>query len=162
MGDNKSKKTNKKRRKVRHTRAFIRKRRVKQDRYLEILASNGCKQTRAAEQAGIAFDTVLDWRESDKVFEKKFLRVYRTIAIKAEEEAMRRGMEGYPGRPVVHEGRIVREIKEYSDTLLKSVLAAHDKRYRTGEVDLGAGSTAGEFSITIKAHPGTSTEAPKE
>lgn len=47
-----------------------------------------------------------------------------------EAEILRRGFEGYEGRPVVHQGVVVREVREYSDQLAMFALKKYHPDYR--------------------------------
>lgn len=63
-----------------------------------------------------------------------------------EAEAHRRAFEGYPGRPIVHEGFVIQEMVEYSDTLAIFLLKAHAPEKYRERLDVKA-NVKGAFTV---------------
>lgn len=80
-------------------------------------------------------------RKSDPSFALEWDEAIEEGVEAAEIEMHRRGVIGYPGRPVVHKGRVVREITEYSDALLLAWVRAHrpDKYRDNSKIELHNG-----------------------
>lgn len=81
--------------------------------------------SRAARAAGVSPSTVYAARAEDEAFASAWHDALEEGVDRMEEEAHRRAFLGYPGRPVVSEGRVVREVTEYSDGLATLLLKAH-------------------------------------
>lgn len=103
---------------------------------------------RAASKSKVPRRTVYDWREKDEEFEKAFQQS-RIIASDAiEDEAVRRGFEGYL-KPVYQGGKKVGSIREYSDTLLAMLLKGNmPEKYK----DRFSGELSGQGGGPIKTH----------
>lgn len=125
-------KKRKRRTSLAHSNAFVRKQKARQTSFLRAFRKYG-RQNRACEAAKICHDRVTDWRERDPAFEREYLKADARLARILHDEAVRRAVEGYP-TGVYYEGELVATETEYSDTLMIRLLAAHDKRFRTGAV----------------------------
>lgn len=79
--------------------------------------SDGASITRAAETAGIGRRTAFDHRHRDEGFALAWHEAAEAGADRLEDEARRRAAEGTL-KPVYQGGKLVGEIREYSDTLL--------------------------------------------
>lgn len=88
------------------------------DPFLDGLA-HGMSPTKAAEVAQVALSTVYSWRQDDPEFAQRWAEAIQQGNDRLEDEAYRRGVEGYNERPVFDkDGRQVATIRDYSDTLL--------------------------------------------
>ena len=83
----------------------------------------------AAEEVGIARNTVYEWKKNDPVFAAKMREVEEASVDVLRTEAFRRGVQGVP-EPVYQGGRLVGTVQKYSDTLLVKMLQAKDPAYR--------------------------------
>lgn len=79
--------------------------------------SDGASITRAAEVAGVGRRTAFDHRQRDEAFALAWHDAAEAGADRLEDEARRRAAEGTV-KPVYQGGKLVGEIREYSDTLL--------------------------------------------
>ena len=125
-----------KKRKYRHSRQFLDKQRALQRKFLEAFRKTG-RHVRACEMAGTSYEAVAHWRKTCPAFDKAYLESHESLRVLLVDAAVKRAVEGVP-KGVYYEGdRIDTEI-EYSDVLLGRLLAAHDKRFRSGfEADAG-------------------------
>ncbi len=73
--------------------------------------------------AGLPRSCVYDWRDADPEFAADWTSALERGCDALEDEAVRRGCEGYL-RPVFHQGKEIGAIREYSDTLLIFMLKA--------------------------------------
>lgn len=132
-----------------HSEAFLLKQRTQQEAFLLALRKNKGRVLVSCDEAHVSFDAVLDWREDEKSdFNKRFLRAMQILPTAALDEAIRRGLEGYEGKPITYKGEILREMKEYSDAMLTNVLRAHDKRFRSG-IDIEEGEGGAKFVVNL-------------
>lgn len=117
---------------------------------------------RACDLAMVERSTVFRRRQTDKEFAEAYDEAMEAGVDRAEQEAFRRGVEGFT-KPVVHQGRVVyltrREVdaegnehyvvqlddqgqpvplleRTYSDALLGRVLAARRSSYRTSATEV--------------------------
>lgn len=79
--------------------------------------ADGASITRAAEVAKVGRRTAFDHRHQDEDFALAWHEAAEAGADKLEDEARRRAAEGVL-KPVYQGGKLVGEIREYSDTLL--------------------------------------------
>jgi hypothetical protein len=107
-----------------------RERKTAQARFLAVL-SRGLPVAAAAARAGVARDTVYGWREADAGFRAAWESAYAEGGDAIEEEAHRRGVEGWE-EPVYQGGEQVGEVRRYSDRLLDRLLKGR-KRDLYGE-----------------------------
>ncbi|MBP6010789.1 MAG: helix-turn-helix domain-containing protein [Alphaproteobacteria bacterium] len=84
---------------------------------------NGHNVRAACEAAGYARSTVYRWRREDDDFAKLWLEALGVAADLLEEEADRRGRDGYD-EPVFHRGEQCGAKRKYSDGLLLARLKA--------------------------------------
>lgn len=145
-----------------HSKEFLEKQHARQDAFLKALRLTKGRQMEACEISGVSIDTVLDWREDENSdFQKRFLRAIEIVPIAALDEAIRRGVDGYEGRPVLMPvwdkklgKRVVKLIpmREYSDAMLAKVLSAHDRRFRPGEIEIDPAGGDGKLVIKIVSY----------
>jgi hypothetical protein len=103
---------------------------------------------RACSKAKVPRRTVYDWREKDEEFEADFQKSRIIAADNLEDEAHRRGYEGYL-KPVYQGGKKVGTIREYSDTLLILLMKGNlPEKYK----DRFAGEMSGPGGGPIKTH----------
>jgi len=98
-------------------------RHVVKDKLVRVLRSHGCIAT-ACKGAGTTYRTYYDWLEKDAEFAEAVADAKRMVGERLEIEAHRRGVLGVP-RAVYHQGKVVGYEREYSDTLLRTLLAAN-------------------------------------
>lgn len=107
--------------------------------FLAALAAT-CSVRLACEAAGISRQTAYIWREVDDQFYKNWQQAKYYGAEALEDEAVRRGMEGYDEK-VFYQGVAVGTIRKYSDKLLTLLLqGAIPEKYNMNKykpVDLG-------------------------
>lgn len=106
---------------------------VWRSRFLDALraAEGGGTVHGACEAAGIGRTTAYQARNADPEFAAAWDEAYDAGTEVLEAEAYRRGVTGYPGRPVTFRGEVVAEITEYSDTLMLALLKARrPEKYR--------------------------------
>lgn len=165
----KQSKTNKPRKtRNNHTTAYERKLAFHKAKFLDAYRAFP-HQELACKASGTTSDTVYSWREKDKAFEREFLKAKSRRFEMAEDEAFRRGVKGFSGRPVLYRGKIKVKVTEYSDGLLGRLLAAHDKRYRAKPTDEQGGADVHHIPIEVNfnvAAPstnerGTPSQAPR-
>lgn len=91
----------------------------KNDWYSAFLGAlaDGASITRAAETAGIGRRTAFDHRQRDEDFALAWHEAAEAGADRLEDEARRRAAEGTL-KPIYQGGKLVGEVREYSDTLL--------------------------------------------
>lgn len=91
-------------------------------RYIEpflTALARGMSPSAAADFADISWRTVYKWKQEDPEFALRWAEAIIQSNDLLEDEAHRRGVEGYNPRPVFDkEGRQVCEIRDYSDSLL--------------------------------------------
>jgi hypothetical protein len=88
----------------------------KENAFLKALGE-GKSVSAAAILARVGRQSVYDWRRSDADFAARWDAAVEVGTDRLEDEAFRRGHNGVT-KPVYHNGVIVGEIQEYSDTLL--------------------------------------------
>jgi hypothetical protein len=77
---------------------------------------------------GIARSTVTEWRKDAK-FSACFEIAREESVDRLEQEARRRALEGVT-RPILYKGKVVAEVREFSDGLLQFLLKAHSPLFR--------------------------------
>lgn len=106
----------------------------------------GATPTRAARECKLGRRTVFDWREKDPEFKLAWEEAVEAGIHRLEDEAVRRGVDGVD-RPVFQGGECVGFVREYSDDLLKFMLAARDPaRFSRNAFN---GSPVGDFNFTF-------------
>jgi hypothetical protein len=91
------------------------------EKFCQVLRS-GKSVSSAAESIGIARRTAFEWKASDPEFHKAWTDALEAGTDKMEQEAYRRAVDGYVGRPFqTKEGDLI-EMIEYSDTLMSLML----------------------------------------
>jgi hypothetical protein len=90
--------------------------------FLEALRNSGNVST-SCKIAGLPRSCVYDWRAADPEFAAEWAAAVELGYDALEDEAVRRGCEGYL-KPVFHQGKEIGAIREYSDTLLIFMLKA--------------------------------------
>lgn len=78
----------------------------------------------ATSAAGIHRTTAYTWREKDRGFADAWDAAVDEATDRMEEEAWRRGIEGFD-RPVIFQGKITDTYKDYSDSLLLTLMRGH-------------------------------------
>jgi hypothetical protein len=105
---------------------------AKRDEVFFTALQNGHSIGRACEAAGYGRATVYRWRETDDTFAAAWLRALNVAADLLEEEADRRGRDGFD-EPVFYQGEQRGAKRRYSDTLLLARLRAlRPAQYRDG------------------------------
>lgn len=114
--------------------------------FLAALAAT-CSVTRACEAAGIGRQTAYDWRASDPAFAARWEEAKAIGAEALEDEAVRRGREGWE-EPVFHLGVATDTIRKYDSTLLIFLLkGAKPEKYRdNAKVELSGHLSMSEMS----------------
>lgn len=111
----------------------------KKEQFLEELMSNGGIVWPAAAAIDVTVKLLYKWRDADPEFSKAWHNAVERSTDVLEDEALRRGFKGYAGRPVVHQGEVVREMTEYSDTLLMAMLKSRRDKFRNKSEISGPG-----------------------
>lgn len=112
---------------------FVHKRsRAAEDAVLAWLAK-GYSLGHAAEQAGVARQTVLGWRK-DPAFAARYDEAIERGTDVLEDEARRRAVEGVD-RPVFQGGECVGHVREFSDNLMTILLGGRRDKYRRQKVE---------------------------
>jgi len=89
--------------------------------------SSGLTVSRACQLANISRWAVKDWKRKDPIFKKLWDEALEAGVDTLEDEAIRRGRDGY-GKPLVYQGQLTGDVViEYSDACLIFMLKA--KRY---------------------------------
>ena len=91
--------------------------------FLKALAEGG-SIAGAARACDRATRTVYEWRDRDPAFAEAWDEALQHAVALLEKEAWRRAMDGVE-EPVVSGGKILTTVRRYSDSLLKTLLAAH-------------------------------------
>lgn len=125
----------------------------------------GVTPAKAARECGLGVRTVWDWRGKDEQFKEQWEDAVAVGIAKLEDEATRRAVDGVD-RPVFQQGECVGFVREYSDDLLKFVLAARDpKRFSRAAQTGDGGSAPTSLSFTfnfgntqVKATAGSDVE----
>lgn len=120
----------------------------------ELTAS--CNVSKACKLIGVTRRTAYNWRDIYAEFKTNWDNSIKIGAQALEDEALRRGFEGYD-KPVYQQGMQVGTITEYSDTLAVLLLKAHNpERFRertqtdlnvSGELDIAARLAAGRKRV---------------
>ena len=95
----------------------------KRTAFLSALAEYG-NVTQAAKKAGVNRVYLYEVKAEDKAFKKEWEKAARYGALRLEDEARRRAIEGWE-EPVWHKGMECGTVRKYSDTLLIVLLKAH-------------------------------------
>lgn len=94
-----------------------------QNRFIEVLRST-CNVSLACKEIGFSRTRVYELRKLDTRFAEEWDEAEQIAADILEEEAWRRGVHGIE-KPIMHDGKLVGVVKEYSDHLLIALLKAH-------------------------------------
>lgn len=89
----------------------------------------------AYNKAGVARDTMLNWRGHHKLFDKLMESIQEEMVDTLRAEAYRRAVVGVD-EPVFYQGARVDTVKKFSDQLLQFTLMGHDSRYRAKDVNV--------------------------
>ena len=100
--------------------------------FLTALAQHGIV-TRAATAAGLSRAAVYEQRTKSESFAEDWQNALETAADTLEEEARRRGVDGWE-EPVYQGGQIVGTVRKYSDRLLERLLCAKRPEFRNQPV----------------------------
>ena len=89
-----------------------------------------CQVAKACTAVGISRQTAYNWRERDEDFARAWKRSLQIGLTVLEDEAIRRGAEGYL-EPVFYQGKENGTVRKYSDSLLVFMLKAYaPEKYR--------------------------------
>jgi DNA-binding transcriptional regulator YdaS (Cro superfamily) len=125
------------------------------EEFLEMLKRT-CNVSKSARLIGISRRRAYQVRKKDKEFAKAWAEAIEIATDTLEEEARRRAMDGVD-RPQFYQGKICGYIKEYSDKLMDTLLAAHrPAKYRPSMLDLPPGA---EIRIGIKTPDNAESKA---
>ncbi len=99
--------------------------------------------TQAAEAAGVNRVYLYEVRAKDEAFAKSWEEAAKLGALRLEDEARRRAIDGWE-EPVWHKGQMCGKVQKYSDTLLIVLLKAHhpdkyaerNKTEHSGSIDI--------------------------
>lgn len=84
----------------------------------------------ACKETGVGRSTVYEWRQKDEGFAVAWADVEEATTERMEREAYRRSVEGVQ-REIYHQGQVVGEERQFSDTLLIFMLKARrPEKYR--------------------------------
>lgn len=112
--------------------------------FLKELAERG-NVSDAAEAAGVGRRTAYQWREGDADFAALWAEAIERAADRLEREAWRRAVEG-TDKPVYQGGELVGYVREYSDTLMQTLLkATRPDKYRERQEVQHGGRVAIEY-----------------
>lgn len=120
----------------------------KQIAFCAALAAAGGSVTRACEAVGVSRTTAYRWREEDAEFAAEWDRA-KAIGLDAlEDEALRRAFEGVEV-PVLHHGKVVSTVRNYSDTLTIFLLkGGKPEKYRERVSTELTGAGGGPVQLT--------------
>lgn len=102
--------------------------------------------TAAAERAGISRMTVYRMRKQDDDFRERFEETRRVGNDGLEDEARRRGAEGYD-KPIYYKGIQTDTVREYSDSLMAMLLKGNHPKYRESRLEM-SGPDGGPIELT--------------
>lgn len=99
--------------------------------------------TKAAEAVGVNRVYLYEVRAKDEAFAKSWEEAAKIGALRLEDEARRRAIDGWE-EPVWHKGEMCGKVQKYSDTLLIVLLKAHhpdkyaerNKTEHSGSIDI--------------------------
>lgn len=99
--------------------------------------------TKAAEAVGVNRVYLYEVRAEDEAFKKQWEEAAKLGALRLEDEARRRAIDGWE-EPVWHKGKRCGKVRKYSDTLLIVLLKAHhpdkyaerNKTEHSGSIDI--------------------------
>lgn len=117
-----------------------------QRRFLAFLSSNG-NVTMSAERAGISRSVVYKFFRTDEKFSKRMYDARQEAADRLEEEARRRGVDGWE-EPVFYKGDVCGSVRKYSDSLLLALLKANKPEKFRERSDV-SGSLAVDQNLTF-------------
>jgi hypothetical protein len=96
--------------------------------------------------AGIARQTISDWRSCHKLFDGIVDAIQEEMIDTMRAEAYRRSVVGVD-EPLVHQGLKTGEtVKKYSDSLLQFTLSGYDSKFRSKDVNM---NVSGSLDSTI-------------
>jgi hypothetical protein len=138
----------------------------------DALTANCGDMLRASKQAGVSLLFIQQWRKDDDEVDKRILNAAELGTQTLVSAAITRGVYGID-RDVYYKGDVVGQQKEYSDTLLQTLLKAKVKEFaRDGEqsapqvtvniANLMPRATTYEEWLTMKAQTLTPLPAPTE
>ena len=124
-------------------------RKATMDRILDALR-DGASITMAAEAAGTSRQQIRLWREHHEDFAAAFQDAYDAGTDRLEDEAVRRGSEGWD-EPVFQKGEEVGQVRRYSDALLLRTLEARrPERWRANSRVEHAGDGGGPIAVDLR------------
>jgi hypothetical protein len=121
---------------------------ARQAAFLKHLAVHGCI-AKAALDAGIDRSAVTRWRKEEPMFLELFNQAQEDAAEALEVEARRRAVEGV-AKDVYHQGEVVGQETQYSDTLLALMLKARRPGFNITKTEIS--NTPGE-SFRVESSP---------
>jgi hypothetical protein len=116
-------------------------------KFLEALAA-GQSATKAAETADLAYITVYKWKTSDPEFAEQWAIAVQQGIDRLEDEAFRRGVDGYDDVVRNGEGEVITSTRRYSDQLLALMLRAKIGQYKRDDAsNQPAGNVIGTINV---------------
>ena len=109
-------------------------RNVAKAKVIETLAK-GLSPSAAAAAAGVARQTIYQWRDTDAAFAEAWDSAWDQGTDLIEDIALRRASVGTQ-RPVFQGGKQVGTVQEFSDNLLLATLARRRETWRQGKVKM--------------------------
>lgn len=105
-----------------------------------------CSFKKASENTGIPVATAYTWKYRDELFLAMYNECDRLVSILLESEAIRRAYDGVD-KPVYQQGELVGMVREYSDSLMKMLLAAKMPERYNPKVE---GNQAQQVNIVVR------------
>ncbi len=115
-------------------------------KFLKLLGDSA-NVSSACRALGIPRQNIYEWRRQDPDFARKMDEAVDLGTCALEDEAIRRGMEGWD-EPVYYKGEVVGETRRYSDQLLLATLRARDPKYRSDDLE-GVGRVPIVLNVNI-------------
>jgi hypothetical protein len=133
--------------------------------FLEALSA-GWSVRHAAERTGRAFQRFYALRKQDEAFGEAWDEAYEQGTQRLEDEATRRGLEGYDEETYDGEDKLIRRVRRYDSALLQQQLKARrpDKYRENAGIELNAPAVFVLQSAFGRPHDveGEAVEAPEE
>lgn len=112
------------------------------DKFITLLANNGGIVVDAANDVGIARNTLYDRRADDEGFRERWDEAIDRGVEVLEDAAKRRALEG-DEEPVYHQGMVVGTVHRRSDYLMGLLLKGYRSRFRTQTHEVDANVRVG-------------------
>lgn len=124
---------------------------IAQNKFLRNLRKFSGNVTRAARASSVTRQTVFNLRKASEEFEEKYQEVMSELVDNMEEAAYKRAVDGVQ-KPVYQGGKRVGTVIEYSDPILKLMLAANlpEKYGNKSSVEI-SGKDGGPIAIEDQA-----------